>query len=200
MLLSVGKIDARFSWFNPPAAIEIKNDRLHVRTAPNTDFWQGTHYGFRRDDGHCLLTSVTSDFSMTVRTAFLPQQQYDQCGLMVRGDQGHWIKVSTEYEDPKHSRLGSVVTNMGWSDWATTDVGSDVTSRWYRIRSQRASGMKDFLIEASEDGNNWRQLRIAHMQGDFNKLAVGIYACSPMPNGGFEATFERFSLGNSTWG
>jgi len=203
MITQDGRINDRFSWLNRPRQQpKVENGRLHLTTDPNTDFWQGTHYGFRPDNGHCLLTEVTHDFSLTVRTEFIPKNKYDQCGLFVRGNRGNWIKVSTEYENDRHSRLGSVVTNYGWSDWATTDVSSSVESRWYRIQSSENGRGKDFLIESSEDGNSWNQLRISHLHRYFDRLSVGIYACSPNPNkenNGFNAIFDRFYLGNSTW-
>ncbi|MCX5750829.1 MAG: DUF1349 domain-containing protein [Candidatus Saganbacteria bacterium] len=195
VISETGRIDRRFFWVNQPLQHKVENGRLHVTTAPDTDLWQGTHYGFRRDNVHSLLTKVTHDFSLTVRTEFDPQKQYDQCGLIVRGNSRNWIKVSTEYEDQRHSRLGSVVTNLGWSDWATTDVDSSVRSRWYRIQRRG----QDFKIEYSDDGKLWTQLRISHLCRNFNSLSVGIYACSPNEKGSFEATFDHISLGNSSW-
>jgi regulation of enolase protein 1 (concanavalin A-like superfamily) len=126
---------------------------------------------------------------MTVRTEFYPQRQYDQCGLIARNNSENWIKASTEYENPHHSRLGSVVTNAGYSDWATIDIHSGTHVMWYRIQSER----NDFLIEYSEDGQNWKQLRITHLLQPFKELQVGIYACSPMDSS-FEAVFDEFSL------
>ena len=81
-----------------------------------TDFWQRTHYGFRRDNGHALLTKVKEDFSLTVRCSFLGKFPYDQAGVMVRIDEENWIKSSLEWENSEYSRLGSVVTNLGYSD------------------------------------------------------------------------------------
>ena len=124
-----------FFWHNRPE-FEVRDGRLHIFTSPDTDFWQTTHYGFRRDNGHCLLTSVDRDFSLTVRTDFFPKKQYDQCGLILRLDSGNWIKTSAEYETETHSRLGSVVTNLGFSDWATIDIDSSVKSMWYRIQTK----------------------------------------------------------------
>jgi len=181
-------------WFNEPQN-EIRLGRLHLATSPDTDFWQRTHYGFRRDNGHALLTTVTEDFSVTVRTVFRPRSQYDQCGLMVRLDAENWIKASTEFETPTHSRLGSVVTNLGYSDWATVDVAGGVESMWYRIQSRG----QDFLIEYSGEGQTWTQLRIAHLHQPVAALEVGPYACSPL-QGSFEAEFDHYEIGPSTWG
>ena len=180
-------------WLNEPHN-EVRLGRLHLETAPDTDFWQRTHYGFRRDNGHALLTPVTEDFSVTVRTVARPRLQYDQCGLLVRLDADNWIKTSTEYETPTHSRLGSVVTNLGFSDWATIDLVDPTDTLWYRIQSRG----NDFLLEYSPDGSRWNQLRIAHLHGSFATLQVGIYACSPM-NGSFEAEFDHYVVGPSSW-
>lgn len=206
MITQEGRINDRFSWLNRPRQQpKVENGRLQLTTDPNTDFWQGTHYEFRRDNGHCLLTSVTSDFSLTVRAEYEPQLQYDQCGLIVRADSWNWIKASTEYEVNEPSRVGSVVTNRGWSDWATRDDSSGFKIRWYRVRSRIGSNLKDFKIEYSDliepaEDKDWIQLRIAHLHGDFARLSVGIYACSPNPNkenNGFNAIFDNVSLEDS---
>jgi hypothetical protein len=187
------RISENFFWISRPA-FAVRNGRLHITTSPDTDFWQRTHYQFRRDTGHGLLTTVKKDFSMTVRTEFHPQQQYDQCGLLVRIDSENWIKASIEYETETHSRLGSVVTNLGYSDWATIDINSSINSMWYRIQSRQ----HDMMIEYSPNGADWKQLRITHLLHDFSELHAGIYACSPM-NCSFEAVFDNFKLEDSHW-
>lgn len=187
------KIHDNYYWYNKPK-FDIKKNRLHIITSPETDFWQNTHYNFQRDNGHCLLTKIEKDFSITVRAEFMPQKQYDQCGLMIRIDSQNWIKASVEYETKTHSRLGSVVTNFGYSDWATIDIHSEINSKWYRIQCKQ----NDFLIEYSDDGCKWKQLRIAHLLSDYKAMNVGIYACSPMESS-FEAIFDNFVLDESHW-
>lgn len=187
------KIDQSYFWLNQPI-YEIKNHKLYVSTSPNTDFWQKTYYGFERDNGHCLLTKVINDFSITVNTEFYPKKQYDQCGLIVRIDSENWIKTSIEYETENYSRLGSVVTNLGYSDWATIDINSKINKMWYRIQSNK----NNFIIEYSDDGISWKQLRIAHLHSKFNELNVGIYACSPMDST-FDVVFDSYILEKSKW-
>jgi len=194
-MVDQGRLSSRFTWTQEPIH-RLEAGRLRVTTAPDTDFWQRTHYGFQRDNGHVLGTPVTEDFSLAVRVETFPRQQYDQAGLMVRADPDHWIKASCEFETPTHSRLGSVVTNRGYSDWATVDLTDPPAVLWYRIRSQHQ--LRDFLIEASFDGLAWRQLRIARLQTEAPSLRVGLYACSPLP-GAFDAVFDSFSLGPSDW-
>ena len=43
---------ANGTWLNPPAEHEVSSGRLTLVTAPSTDFWRHTHYGFVRDSGH----------------------------------------------------------------------------------------------------------------------------------------------------
>ena len=121
-----------FYWFNEPKQFLFQNGLVLV-TKAETDFWQGTHYGFRRDDGHCLLTRLEGDFCLSTQVSFSPQTQYDQCGLIIRLDAENWIKMSAEYDNETLSRLGSVVTNHGFSDWATQDIDSSIRQIWYCI-------------------------------------------------------------------
>lgn len=182
-----------FHWLNPPTRHEA-GQGLEIWTNKATDFWQRTHYGFRRDDGHALLTTLTGDFSIATRVEYQPRERYDQCGLMVRVDRENWIKVSTEYEDPQHSRLGSVVTNLGYSDWATQDVPSSQVERWYRLRKAG----HDFLLEHAEDGRQWQQLRIAHLHAAFDSIEAGVYACSPIGEE-FWCRFHFVEIGEGGW-
>nr|WP_233246365.1 MULTISPECIES: DUF1349 domain-containing protein [unclassified Fibrobacter] len=41
-------------------------------------------------------------------------------------DSENWLKASIEFENESFQHLGSVVTNMGYSDWATTAIPADV--------------------------------------------------------------------------
>lgn len=180
-------------WFNEPARYRV-GAGLELFTDEKTDFWQNTHYGFQRDDGHCLLARVEGDFSVLTHVEFRPQAQYDQCGLMVRVDRENWIKVSTEYENAECSRLGSVVTNLGFSDWATQDISSSHNEMWYRI-SRKGS---DFLLEHSYDGQSWFQLRITHLHRAPEHVDAGVYACSPIGKE-FWCRFKRLKISDNEW-
>jgi regulation of enolase protein 1 (concanavalin A-like superfamily) len=182
-----------FYWFNEPARYRL-GAGLAVFTDEKTDFWQRTHYGFRRDNGHCLFTRRNGDFALMTHVAFRPRSQYDQCGLIVRVDAENWIKLSVEYEDAEWSRLGSVVTNLGYSDWATQDVGSHNQSMWYRI----SRNGKDFLLEASFDGQNWQQLRVTHLHSAPAETEVGVYACSPVGRD-FWCRFDVVEIAENSW-
>ncbi len=125
---------------------------------------------------------------------FRPQEKYDQCGLMVRVDRENWIKVSTEYESEQWSRLGSVVTNLGYSDWATQDIESSYRQMWYRISKNGG----DFLLENSYDGQAWHQLRITHLHQVSERLEVGVYACSPIGQD-FWCRFKVLEILENDW-
>lgn len=163
-----------FQWLHEPPSWRL-DDVLELRTAPDTDYWQRTHYGFRRDTGHFFYTSLSGDFTLAAAFSFEPVAQYDQCGLMVRVDSETWIKCSAEYETPELSRLGSVVTNGGYSDWATQDVPGTMGTLHYRISREG----DDFSLAWSPDGRDWRQMRISHLHDCPAELQAGIYACSP---------------------
>jgi regulation of enolase protein 1 (concanavalin A-like superfamily) len=170
-------------------------DRLALTTSPDTDFWQRTHYGFQHDNAPAFLLPVAQPaFSFSFKVAWTPSKQYDQCGLALYQDADNWFKASVEYENDIYSRLGSVVTNLGFSDWATTDVDPGLNSLAYRV-SRRG---QDFLIEHSQDGTVFKQMRIFHMHRPIQEAHIGIYACSPLDSS-FEAVFSDFWLGESTW-
>ncbi len=182
-----------FKWYNEPSEC-LYSDGLVFNTHPYTDFWQKTHYGFQRDNGHYYVTEKTNDFSFAAHVSFSSKKLYDQCGLFLRIDQDNWLKASIEYENEQMSRLGSVVTNLGYSDWATTDISTEVKTMWYRINKN----CNDILIENSYDGVNWKQMRILHLHKNTKKVWVGIYACSPLDSS-FECKVKKIIIGENTW-
>ncbi|MCB8948910.1 MAG: DUF1349 domain-containing protein, partial [Ardenticatenaceae bacterium] len=174
-----------------------------------TDFWQRSYYGFRNDNAPALLLESDTNFTFTARASFSYKNLFDQCGLIIYLDSENWFKASVEYENSDFSRLGSVVTNLGYSDWATTDVATPAEI-WYRL-SRRGP---DFLIESSLDGLEFRQMRIFHLHqlgettaemGQQNppapaaqSIRFGVYACSPLDSS-FTAVFDQFKLEPCRW-
>jgi regulation of enolase protein 1 (concanavalin A-like superfamily) len=188
-LLTGPGLPGDYDWFQEPPRFTVA-DGLRLRTAPRTDFWQRTHYGFERDNGHVLYRTFSGDFDLRTEVSWEPTAQYDQCGLMVRAAADAWIKVSTEFEDERLSRLGSVVTNLGWSDWATQDVDSGIRRRAYRVVRHG----DDFEVYVSAGrGTPWVQIRIAHLHRAPPALMTGLYACSPVGEG-FECCFHSLTL------
>jgi uncharacterized protein len=186
IILNSGK----FFWINRPEHFAVENEVVTIYTDPETDFWQRTYYGFRNDNAHAMLTERHGDFSLSVKTVFSPKTMYDQCGIVLYQNCDNWIKASVEYENSAFSRLGSVGTNLGYSDWATTDIPSSINTMWYRLSRMG----QDFIIENSYDGTNYYQLRMLHLHLPAEVARIGIYACSP-GKAGFRAQFSELSIG-----
>jgi len=196
-------------WLNKPKIFEISGDFVKINTEANTDFWQGTYYGFRNNNAPALLFESEINFSFTSKVSFKYKRKFDQCGLIIYINSDNWFKASIEFENEFISLLGSVVTNNGYSDWATTEI-TTITTIWYRL-SRRGP---DFLIEFSSNGKDFKQMRIFHLHslgetsvemGKKNpprladkSIRFGLYACSPM-NSSFEAIFENFKFENNLW-
>lgn len=182
-------------WTREPSEYKISEERIEILTEPYTDLWQRTYYHFRNDNAPVLQwTTAEKYFSFTVRTEFFSKHRFDQCGIVMYLDSDNWLKASIEYENEEFQHLGSVVTNNGYSDWATTEIPVDVKSMWYRF-SRRAD---DYCIECSEDGVRFCQMRVCHMFNGAGKINFGIYACSP-ENSTFKAVFTDFNIGECKW-
>jgi len=185
----------KLTWTRGPKNYEIGENRITVITEPGTDLWQRTYYGFRNDNAPVLqLDTEEAYFSFIVKTEFESHHRYDQCGVAMYLDSDNWLKASVEYENERFQRLGSVVTNHGYSDWATTDIPAAIKTVWYRF-SRRES---DYCIESSLDGEHFNQMRICHMAEGAGKIRFGIYACSP-ENSSFKATFSQLALTECQW-
>ncbi len=186
---------AKLQWTREPENYRISSEKIEITTKPNTDLWQRTYYHFRNDNAP-VLQMKTSDpfFSFIVKTEFASQHRFDQCGVVVYLDSENWIKGSIEYENDQFQHLGSVVTNHGYSDWATTEIDANIKSMWYRL-SRRED---DFRIECSEDGVTYHQIRICHLLEGKGEIAFGIYACSP-EDSSFLATFTNMELTECKW-
>ena len=183
-------------WQRPPKKFSITDERIEIITEPYTDLWQKTYYHFCNDNAP-LLQMETEDkfFSFSVKTDFSESNtRFDQCGIVMYLDSENWLKASVEYENTEYQHLGSVVTNNGYSDWATTVIKSKIRTVWYRL-SRRGN---DFKIESSVDGRTFRQMRICHMFLADSKIKFGIYACSP-ENSSFKAVFSDLKLSECVW-
>lgn len=187
-------------WVRKPQRASIGDDQIIIHTEPHTDLWQRTYYGFRNDNAPVLqMKTAEPFFTFTVKTSFIYKTMYDQCGIALYLDSENWLKASIEYENEAYQRLGSVVTNHGYSDWATTDwattdIPADVYSMWYRL-SRRQS---DYRIECSDDGQTFHQMRILHLHEGAGEISFGLYACSP-GDSSFQATFTHMNISECVW-
>lgn len=191
------KLDVtRLHWTREPEKYLITPDKIQIVTQPHTDLWQRTYYHFRNDSAPVLqMTTDEPFFSFVVKTEFADSHhRFDQCGVVVYLDSENWLKGSIEYENQEFQHLGSVVTNHGWSDWATTQIPAGVKSMWYRL-SRRED---DFCIECSQDGRVFRQMRVCHLHEGKGSVSFGIYACSP-EDSSFTAVFSQMELTQCQW-
>ena len=185
----------QLQWTREPKAYTIADDKITITTQPGTDLWQRTYYHFRNDNAPVLqMTTNEQFFSFVVKTQFASHHRFDQCGIVMYLDSDNWIKASIEYENDEFQHLGSVVTNNGYSDWATTEIPASIKSMWYRL-SRRED---DFCIECSEDGVRFRQMRVCHMWQAKGPVRFGIYACSPEESS-FQATFTDMQVLPCQW-
>lgn len=184
-----------FSWTREPADYAVLEDRVEIVTKPHTDLWQRTYYHFRNDNAPVFqMETDETYFSFVVKTEFDSKHRFDQCGVVMYLDSENWLKASIEYENAQFQHLGSVVTNLGYSDWATTEIDASVKSMWYRF-SRRED---DYCIECSRDGEHFSQMRICHMHKGGGTIRFGIYACSP-EDSSFKATFTEMALTQCQW-
>ena len=183
-------------WTRKPLDFCIEDGRIEITTRPHTDLWQRTYYHFRNDNAPVLQMETDEKFfSFIVKTDFTgSHHRFDQCGIVMYLDSENWLKGSIEYENEDFQHLGSVVTNGGYSDWATTAISASIKSMWYRF-SRRED---DYCIECSEDGVNFRQMRICHMVKGNGKIQFGIYACSP-EDSSFKAVFTDMEFTECQW-
>ena len=185
-----------FSWTREPQDYKIENDRVEIITKQHTDLWQRTYYHFQNDNAPVFqMETEEKYFSFVVKTDFSEScHRFDQCGIVMYLDSENWLKASVEYENEEYQHLGSVVTNGGYSDWATTVIDASVKSMWYRF-SRRED---DYRIECSLDGKIFNQMRICHMQKGNGKIQFGIYACSPEESS-FKAIFTDMQMMECQW-
>jgi hypothetical protein len=182
-------------WIRQPKEFVITQDKIEIVTEPHTDLWQRTYYHFRNDNAPLLqMRTKEKYFSFVVKTEFESKHRFDQCGVVMYLDGENWLKGSIEYENERFQHLGSVVTNHGYSDWATTVIDASIKSMWYRL-SRRED---DFCIECSEDGVNFSQMRVCHMCEVVGEIQFGIYACSP-EDSSFKATFRHMEVTECKW-
>lgn len=182
-------------WTREPRQATITDTLITITTDPKTDLWQRTYYGFQNDNAPVLQMKTSRKFfSFTVKTSFNSSALFDQCGIAIYLDSQNWMKASIEYENEEYQRLGSVVTNNGYSDWATHDIPSSIKEMWYRL-SRRGS---DYYIETSTDGVNFHQMRAFHLFHGDGEISFGIYAASPVDHS-FTAKFTNMEVSECKW-
>lgn len=187
---------SNLKWTREPKNFVLQENKIEILTEPHTDLWQRTYYNFQNDNAPVLqMETEKKFFSFIVKTDFSESHhRFDQCGVVMYLDSENWLKASVEFENEKFQHLGSVVTNHGYSDWATTVIPAEIKIMWYRF-SRRNS---DYCIENSMDGKNFSQMRICHVYEGIEKINFGIYACSP-EDSSFKAIFTDMKITECVW-
>ncbi len=185
-----------FTFVRPPKHYALTDHRAVIVTEPHTDLWQRTYYHFRNDSAPLLLAeSDERYFTFTVKCDFSGSHtRFDQGGIVLYLDSENWIKASVEYENEVFQHLGSVVTNDGYSDWATTETDAALKTVWYRLNRRE----DDYKIECSFDGKRFCQMRICHLTKGGGRIRFGVYAASPEESS-FEAIFTDPTFGACQW-
>jgi len=182
-------------WFFEPKEYRIEDDKVEIITEPHTDFWQRTYYNFRNDNAHVFYNSTEEKyFSFTVKAEFQSKNLFDQCGIVIYQDSENWVKAGVEYHDNEIAWLGSVVTNNGYSDWATSDIQKATQTMWYRLNRRES----DYCLENSFDGIHFHQMRIFHLFKGDDVINFGLLACSPSDSS-FKATFSNIEITECLW-
>lgn len=173
-------------WHNPPAEWSDRSGKIWVKTGMKTDFWRKTHYGFIRDSGHFLYGEVSGDFIASVRLCGRYEELYDQAGLMVRADEGHWMKCGIEFVEGV--QYASAVVTRDFSDWSVAPLDGQPDALWVMV--SRTGGAIE--VKYSLDGERYSLLRLADFP-ESDSIAVGLMCASP-ERAGFEVTFDNFSI------
>nr|CAI6802341.1 ASN_HP1_G0027470.mRNA.1.CDS.1 [Saccharomyces cerevisiae] len=169
-----------------PENVVAAGNPFTLETDEKTDFWRETFYGFTRDSGHFLGVETDSAFTAQVRVQGSYESLYDQAGIMVRIDDGHWLKAGIEISDG-HAMLSSVLTN-GKSDWSTAVYGGNARDFWLRVTVEKGV----LRLQVSSDKKTWPLVRLAPFPTSDHYL-VGPMACTP-ERGGLKVTFSEWSL------
>jgi uncharacterized protein len=173
-------------WLNEPPEWKAEGSTITITSAPKSDFWRKTHYGFIRDSGHFYYQQVTGDFVAETKITGQYNALYDQAGLMVRQDEVTWLKCGIEFVEG--IQQASAVVTRDFSDWSVIPLPQNPPSIWLRLTRKEAS------IEAhySLDGQKYAMLRTAYLT-PHETLTVGPMMASPEGKG-FTATFEGFKV------
>ncbi|MFD1882288.1 DUF1349 domain-containing protein [Paracoccus pacificus] len=183
-----GDLPMRFQWLNEPATWSGDQSRLVLTTDAETDFWQTTFYGFRRNSGHAWIAPVAGDFTLEARVTGRYETLYDQAGLMLYLDERNWIKTGIEYTDGMMHF--SVVVTRQVSDWSVIPLPDATPQDELRVRLTRHG--TSVRVQYAIGRADWRMARLAPFQD--TDAQAGVMACSPQ-RAGFTATFRDISIG-----
>ncbi len=173
-------------WFNKPLNWCYLENVLTIDVEPNTDYWQVTHYGFKRDNGPFYYKEFVSDFIASVKVTGNYTELYHQAGLMIRIDEQNWIKTGIEFVNSLQN-LSAVVTRE-FSDWSVVANNNNPPQVWLKLLR------KDDYVEInySFDNKTFQMLRLAYFPPKV-KVQIGMVAAAPGKEN-FSVKFEDFKI------
>lgn len=177
---------SEMQWLNEPPAWRVHTNSLEALSAPNSDFWRKTHYGFTRDSGHFYYQEVQGNFSVEIRISGRYEALYDQAGLMLRVDEENWIKTGVEFFDGQQH--ASAVVTREFSDWSVVTLEGYPPCIWLRVM-RKSEAVEIFY---SLDGQKYSLLRLAYLV-PATMTQVGPMCASP-DGPGFTTKFEGFEV------
>ena len=173
-------------WYNEPPVWRDEESGLRVTTAPDSEFWRVTHYGFVRDTGHLRYRTVAGDATAEVWVRGAYHDRYDQAGLMIRIDARHWIKGGIELvAGVQH--VSAVVTRE-FSDWSVRPLPDPPTDLRLTL-SRRGDSVK---IHYALDDGPLTLLRLAYFPPGL-AAQLGVMAASPQGQG-FTVSFRGLRM------
>ncbi len=181
----------QMTWLNPPPQASLAGTSLTVTTAPQTDFWRKTHYGYSRHSGHFLHHPVPGDFTAEVTIAARYETQYDQAGLMLWIDETRWVKAGVEFTDGQ-CIFSTVITNDR-SDWSIFALPFPADRLSLRLTRQADA----LWVQLRQPDGTWPTTRLGYLEA--GPGLVGPMTCSPSEKG-FTVQFHDYSCGPATPG
>ena len=125
-------------WIRKPENAIVPTQRLRFLQSLKQTYGSVPIINFKMTNCACFATTTDSSFFLSSQKQNLKvNAAFDQCGIILYLDSKNWLKASVEYENEEYQRLGSVVTNHGYSDWATTDISASVRTMWYRLSRRK---------------------------------------------------------------
>jgi uncharacterized protein len=174
-------------WYNEPPQWNEENGVISVTSAPKTDFWRKTHYGFIRDNGHFYARAVEGNFVAQVKIVGQYNALYDQAGLMIRLDETTWMKCGVELVNGVQQ--ASVVVTRDFSDWSVIPMPQNPPAFWLQVTRINEA----FEVRYSLDGQSYQMMRHCYLTEE-PSLEVGIMTCTPDGDEGFSTEFSEFSI------
>jgi len=177
-----------FDWMNEPQYVRFTDEGMHTTAKFKTDFWCCARHNFRKDDGHFFYSYVLGDFCCDLDWSCIKQDNFDQCGIMLRSDVNNWFKASITSDNTQFYIISSL-TQEGYSDWVAIPLSQEAKHIWYRLKKRKGC----YTAYYSLDGNKYLELRKFYLIHDTDEVKVGPYLCSPQSDD-FTAILHSINL------